>query len=44
MTEFENTLLIVVYPVVIVILYWQVITLTGRVKRLESWVRDHNEE
>lgn len=35
MTEFENTLLIVVFPIAIAILYWQMITLTRRVKALE---------
>ncbi len=36
MSEFESTLLVVVLPVAIVILYWQVITLTRRVKQLED--------
>ncbi|WP_255377973.1 MULTISPECIES: hypothetical protein [unclassified Mycobacterium] len=44
MTEFENTLLIVVFPVAIIILYWQVVTLTRRVKRLEAMASDDDED
>lgn len=35
MTEFQNTLLIVVYPVLLLFLFWRVIDLSRRVEKLE---------